>query len=311
MSHLIFSFNAVFPLLIMMSTGVLARRVGWIKDGRAINTCVFHIFLPLMLFFNIVDTKVDHVLDMKTFLYSIISSTIIFLILFLIVPRFIKKRESIGVMIQGIGRSNYAIFGIPLVINLYPNGEATIAALVAVVLVPIYNIFSTIALMMYGSKKTSVKKVLIGVLKNPLIISTVSAFIFWRVGIKIPTLIAEPLREMGGVATTLALFALGASLDFSSIKTNSKYLTIALIGRLVIVPLLGLGFAIMIGIRDVSLATLIAVFASPVAVSSYPMAQQMGGDDALAGAHVVLSTAFSSLTVLVWIAILSAMGCLT
>lgn len=47
--------------------------------------------------------------------------------------------------------------------------------------------------------------------------------------------------------------------------------------------------AVLLGIRDVSLATLIAVFASPTAVSSYPMAQQLGGDADLAAAQVVLA----------------------
>ena len=49
------------------------------------------------------------------------------------------------------------------------------------------------------------------------------------------------------------------------------------------VPLIFLSLAVALGIRDVSLAALIAVYASPTSVSSFPMAQQMGGNGDLAG----------------------------
>ena len=70
-----------------------------------------------------------------------------------------------------------------------------------------------------------------------------------------------------------------------------------MLGRLVVMPVVCLLGAVALGIRDMSLATLIAVFASPTAVSSYPMAQQMGGDSDLAAGQVVFTTAFSIITV--------------
>jgi len=57
-----------------------------------------------------------------------------------------------------------------------------------------------------------------------------------------------------------------------------------------------------------SLAVLIAVFASPTAVSSYPMAQQIGGDTDYAAAQVVFTTALSSLTVFLWVFAAKAAG---
>ena len=58
------------------------------------------------------------------------------------------------------------------------------------------------------------------------------------------------------------------------------------------------------GFRDVQLAVLLSMSASPTAVSSYTMAQQMEGDDALAGQLVVYTTIFSILTVFLWIFLL-------
>ena len=43
---------------------------------------------------------------------------------------------------------------------------------------------------------------------------------------------------------------------------------------------------------------------APTAVSSYPMAQQMGGDGPLAAQAVVLTSAFSLCTMFLWIFLL-------
>lgn len=51
----------------------------------------------------------------------------------------------------------------------------------------------------------------------------------------------------------------------------------------------------------------IAVFATPVASGSYPMAQNMGGDGELAGQLVFLSTVISVFTLFGWIFVLRLM----
>ena len=98
--------------------------------------------------------------------------------------------------------------------------------------------------------------------------------------------------------------------DFSKARANSKLLVISVTGRLVVVPLIFLSLAVALGIRDVSLAALIAVYASPTSVSSFPMAQQMGGNGDLAGGQVVFTTVFSILTVFLWVFVLKSLGCL-
>ena len=58
--------------------------------------------------------------------------------------------------------------------------------------------------------------------------------------------------------------------------------------------------AAALGFRGVELITLLAVFASSTAVSSFTMAQQLGGDASLAGDIVVCTSALASLTLFGW-----------
>lgn len=310
MDDLLFSLNTVFPLLVMMAVGFTARRVGVIGESapRQINACVFKIFLPLLLCFNIVDTQLGTSTDVRTLLYAFITTLLCFGTLFFITPRLCCDRASCGVLIQGIARSNYAIFGIPLVMMMYPEGDTSIAVLMVAVVVPVFNVLSTIALMIFGGEKSSPWRIVKGVLLNPLILGTLAGFLLWYFRIPIPTLIETPLRSLGSVATPLALFTLGASLDFGKARANSRLLVIGVAGRLVVVPLIFLSLAVALGIRDVSLAALIAVYASPTSVSSFPMAQQMGGNGDLAGGQVVFTTVFSILTVFLWVFALKSLG---
>ena len=310
MDDLLFSLNTVFPLLVMMAVGFTARRVGVIGESaaRQINACVFKIFLPLLLCFNIVDTQLGASTDVRTLLYAFVTTLLCFGVLFFATPRLCRDRASCGVLIQGIARSNYAIFGIPLVMMMYPEGDTSIAVLMVAVVVPVFNVLSTVALMVFGGEKGSPWRIVKGVLLNPLILGTLAGFLLWYFRVPIPSLIETPLRSLGSIATPLALFILGASLDFSKARANSKLLVISVTGRLVVVPLIFLSLAVALGIRDVSLAALIAVYASPTSVSSFPMAQQMGGNGDLAGGQVVFTTVFSILTVFLWVFVVKSLG---
>ena len=246
--------------------------------------------------------------DLTTILYAVGATVISFGFLFLLIPKIVKDRNTYGVLIQGIARANYAIYGIPLVTMIYPGRDISIAAMIVVCVIPIFNVFSTIALMTYGGGKASARVIAKGVLLNPLIIGTALGFMFLLLDVRLPGVLQTAVKQLGGIATPLALFLLGTSIDFTSAKTNLRLLTGAVTARLVILPVVFLTGAVLLGIRDVNLATLLALFASPTAVSSYPMAQQIGGDAELAAQQVVFTTAFSGVTIFLWLFLLKTMG---
>ena len=306
LEDLLFSVGTVVPLLAVMVAGYAARRAG-IMDAQGVrqaNSAVFHIFLPVLLCRNIMETKVDQALDIGVLLYAMGAVLVSFLVMFALAGRLIRVPEQRGVFIQGIARSNYAIYGIPLVLQMYPTGDTSLAALMVVAVVPLFNVLSTIALMIYCGKRVRFGGIVRGVLTNPLILGTLLGFLLWRLNVQLPLAVDQPARMLGSIATPLALFLLGASLDFRKARSNGMLLWMGVVGRLVAVPLVFLSLAVLLGIRGIGLSVLIAVFASPTAVSSYPMAQQIGGDADYAAAQVVFTTALSSFSVFLWVFVL-------
>lgn len=309
-TDLMFSVNTIVPIMLIIAVGYVARLLGLIgpegiKQG---NRLVFYIFLPLLLFSNTKSSQIDLSVDLVPILYAVATVILCFIILFLLVPRLVKDRNFVGVVIQGIGRANYAIYGIPLVMLIYPESDISIAAVIVICVIPIFNILSTVALIQFGEGKTSAWKILKGILTNPLIIGTVLGLVFLLLHIQLPSILEIPIEKLGSIATPFALFLLGTNIDFTKAKTNLKLLSWAVLMRLLIFPVLFLAGAIAMGIRDVNLAALIALYASPTAVSSFPMAQQLGGDVDFAAQQVIFTTAFSGITIFLFLFVLKSMG---
>ena len=101
---------------------------------------------------------------------------------------------------------------------------------------------------------------------------------------------------------------LGASFSFGDVGRYVKELVITLSAKLVVFPALFLVIALLLGFRDAPLAVLLTVFGAPIAVSSFTMAQQMGGDDKLAGQLVVFGSILSIGTMFLLIFFLKEMA---
>ena len=120
----------------------------------------------------------------------------------------------------------------------------------------------------------------------------------------LPGPLASATSAISKVATPLGLMVLGGSFSFSDTKGFLRQLVICVTGRLIVVPALWLSVAALLGFRDLAIITLLPLFASPVATSSFAMAQQMDGDSDLAGQLVVYTSIFSIFTMFFWIVIL-------
>lgn len=310
MQELLFAANTVLPLLLLMSAGFISRKAGLLNDGlvKGINQLIFKLFLPVNLFMSVLKTPYDTQISGKEFLFVFFGLIVLFSALMLIVPRLEKDKAKVGVLIQGMGRANYAFFGIPLVAMLFPGQDTSLAALMVTVTVPVYNVMSVIALSAFGGGKVDGKKIVLNILKNPLIISSLLGYALWMLKVELPGFLNTTLSDMAKVATPLALFTLGGAITIKSAVSHRRQLLMGVVGKLVVSPLLFLGAAVALGIRDVALACVLISFGAPTAVSSYPMAQQMGGDGELAAEIVAMTSVCSIISTFMFVFVLKTLA---
>ena len=143
---------------------------------------------------------------------------------------------------------------------------------------------------------------------NPLIIASALGLLCLFSGVHLWKPIASVIGDMGKVSTPLALIILGAGFQPEHVADNQKELIASVSARLIWTPLAALGCAVLLGIRGVALVSLLAIFASPNAVSSYSMAEGMGSDSELASQGLLFSTVFCIPTIFLWIFCFSQFG---
>ncbi|MDH8702707.1 putative permease [Dysgonomonadaceae bacterium PH5-43] len=302
MDNFLFSLNVVAPLFVLMATGYIARLIGFVTYDflGQLNRFVFKFCLPIMLFQDIRSSYTGDFSNTRLIFASLIGVSVVILISFLIIPRFIKRKAQQGSMIQGIYRSNFLIYGLPLATGMYGDEAMAAISMLMGIMIPFYNVAAVIILSIHsesGTHKISFKRIMKDIVTNPLILGCFFGLLAGVVNLQLPQFIESPLSQFARIAAPLALFVMGGEFKFKSLKGNISKVIIASMSRLIIVPVIALAIFVMLGFRGVDLAVLISIFATPTAMASYIMAKNMGNDGELSAQIVVLTTACSSVSI--------------
>ena len=314
MGDLIFSLSVVLPLILLMMVGYFLQKIKIFTSEFSVkcNKVCFEVFLPCLVFYNVYTNGMGNKEEMNTLAYCLVASLVLIAILLSTVPFIVKDRGKVGVMIQGMFKNNALLFGVPLVTNLYgPEAIGPITVIVSVI-VPLYNFVAVVILSIFDPQKKIERLLMVEVLKdvvkNPLIVSAALALTINYVNFRIPEFIMLTVGNIAGIATPLALISLGAGFQFKKLSGNMKYLLTASIFKMILMPAIMIGVAVYLGFRQVQLVTILALFATPIAVSSYVMAQKSNSDYVLAGQLVIMSNLFSVFTIFMFVYILKVMS---
>lgn len=303
--------RVVFPLAALMGVGALVRGAGLIDrpSMRKVDVLSFRVFMPTLLFKNIYESDLLHNFGGLGFLYIPLCMLVLFLVAGIALPRrLIRDDGSAASVGQALIRPNFILFGIAVAESVFGEGGAGTVALFGALVVPLINVFSTLVLELNRSGSASPKKLLLSILKNPMIISTLLALSLLALRIQIPDLIYTVIKDIAGVTTTIAFISLGVSLDLGQVRGNRRILVWTVLARMVLIPLIFLPLSVALGFRGEQLCALMVFFGAPTAVASYPMAVAMGADGPLAGQLVCCTTVASVFTIFCWTFLLRSMG---
>lgn len=310
MENLMISANAVLPMCLVMALGYGTRRLGWLRreEISTINKIAFRIFLPCLLYYNIYCSDLSGSFDPLLMAYAVGGVLLTFGLALGYTLLTEKLPERRGVLIQGMFRSNYVIMGIPVATALLGADQLGTVSILIAVIVPLFNMLAVVVLEVFRGQKPKPLHILGQIAKNPLVIGSVLGILTLVAGIRLPHILEQTIQSVSAIASPLQLFLLGAFFQFSGLKTYRRELVTVSIAKLIVSPGLFLGLGALLGFRDVAFVSLIGIFASPTAVNSFTMAQQMGGDAELAGDIVVTTSAASILTMFLWIFLFKSLG---
>ena len=165
-----------------------------------------------------------------------------------------------------------------------PDGLLYVSVLIGVS-VPLFNV-AAVWPMTRGSDQHFVGHLM----RNPLIIATVSALLFNAAGLKIPALLEAPVARIGAASIALGLMAAGAGLKLSALATNKLLASELLLIRHAIQPLIAFAMVQLFHLNQPQAIALMAFSSLPTASSCYVLAVRMGYEGSFVASLVSLST---------------------
>jgi predicted permease len=313
MTNFLFSFNVVAPLFILMAIGYIVRRVNFISDEflSQLNRFVFKFLLPLMLFQDIRLSYQGDFSDTKLIFTALTGITVIILASVPFVYLLVKRKGQRGSIIQGIYRSNFLIYGLPLATGIHGSEAIARITMLMTIMIPFYNVAAVVILSIHSESsghKISLKSLLKDIVTNPLILGCFFGLMGGIIHLRLPQFFELPVNQLAVTAAPIALFVMGGEFKFRSLKNNIYKVIAATVARLIIVPVTILYICVQLGFRGVELSVLLSLFATPTAMASYIMSKNMGNDGELSSQIVVLTTATSCFTIFLIIFFLKSWG---
>lgn len=305
MDSFIYSLNATMPVFLTIIIGYALKQMKMLNDGfvSVANKFNFKVTLPAMLFLDLASTNIRENFDLKYVLFCAISTTVMFFVIWGLSKIFIKDKSIIGAFVQASYRSSAAVLGIAFIQNIY--GDSGMAPIMIIGCVPLYNVYAVLVLTLEGENNGSgaeaIKKSVINIGKNPIIISIALGITVSLINFKFTPIIGKTINNLAVMASPLALIAIGAGFEGRKAIAKIKPSMAAAMIKTMILPAVILPIAVLLGFRNQELVALIIMLGSPTTPSSYIMAKNMGNDGVLTSSVVVLTTLISSVSLTLWI----------
>ena len=308
------------PIVAIIGTGYFLKQFRILKEDffPVLNKLCFRCCLPCLLFYNVYN--VDNISEISDYarlcIFAAVSILIVFAVALLAVILLVKDDRQKGVLLQCAYRSNYAIIGISLATSICQGDSKPVvaASILSSISIPLFNVLATIALSIFvkdNGKKVSVISVLKKIITNPLILGVAAGFVCLSIRFVIPVnadgnkyftikqnlpFIYKSVSMLAVSASPIALIALGGNFSFSAVSKLKRQILAGVVSRTVLCPLFCLFAAYKAGFSSLEFPALIALYGSPIAVSTVPMTAEMGSDSELAGQLVVWTTLSSAFT---------------
>ena len=327
MDNLIFSLNATFPIFLLMVLGYIFNKIGLMDEKAAswMNKFVFKVALPVLLFEDLSKEDFAAAWNGRFVLFCFLATAISVLMITLLSMFLVKNKGRRGEFIQGSYRSSAALLGIAFIHNIYGEAGTGMAPLMILGSVPLYNILAVIILMVTApsdyvmgdsskesssdnAKKVLIKKTLIGILKNPIILGIFIGMIWSLLRIPQPKIFNTVVSNIASLATPLGLMSMGATFDFKKAANEIKPALCASFIKLFVLVAIFLPVAVTLGFSGEQLVAILVMLGSATTVSCFIMSKNMGHEGTLSSSIIMMTTFGCSFSLTFWLYILKSLS---
>ena len=299
--------NTIIPLALICVLGFTSVKVNLFSKPQidALSTFCFSLLIPLFLFKSTSQADLTAALSISWFVTFYSSILLCFTIVFVVTRWRALQQQQDDItrsLVNGQAAmkslaatySNTVLVAIPVLVGLV--GEQVAGQ--AFVLIAFHSaiLFTLVELMVNKVKWSTV----LSSLKNPIVMSIAAGLLFNLSGLTLPTLILAPIEQLGLAAIPLALFGLGASMNFLPIKGNRLEAVLLSTVKLVILPATTYFIGQWMELSNQALLILVLLTASPTGVNAFIVATKHQTEEGISATTVVLSTVLCVISISFW-----------
>lgn len=301
-------FLKTLPFFGLIGLGWLAARSRFFPaEGAAwLTKFVFFFALSAMLFRFSAGLDLAGLFDARFVAAYLTGSTLIWVVGLIAARRRGLALPEAAMEAQCAMIGNTGFLGVPMLVVLL--GEDAVGPVLLVLMVDMLVYSTLITLIIQAARHGGLRlrallPVLRGIVGNPMVLSIVAGLGWAQMRLPMPGPFDEFLAILGAAATPGALFAIGAGLAGLRLgrMAVAGWLSMA---KLILHPLAVGCCAWGFGVEPFAAGTMVAAAALPVAGNVYILAQHFGVAQQRVSATILISTAFSILTIPMVIAVI-------
>lgn len=282
----------VAPVFLLAGVGFAWVKVGWEYEVEFVTRIAMSLSVPALIFVALMKADISRETLSGLFMASL-AAYVVLAIVFWIISRVMGL--DLPTFWAPLIFGNTGNLGLPLA--LFAFGETGLSYAVIVFAVMAVGSFSVGVWMVSGGG--SLRKVF----REPISWATVAGAIFLIQGWETPVWATNTLELMGQMAIPMMLITLGVALARLHVTTLTRAIFLSLVKLITSVAiawLVGRWF----GLNDVAFGVLVVQIATPVAVTSYLLAQKYGADANEVAGLVIVSTVLSVIAIPILLAVL-------
>jgi malate permease and related proteins len=271
----------VAPVFMLAAVGFTWVKLGFEYRIQFVTRLATTLAVPCLIFVALMQTEIAGD-DLGRFTLATIAANLALTVVFWVFVRVtgIDQRSYLSPLVFG----NTGNLGLPLCIFAF--GQAGLGY--AVVFLSVTALWS----FTYGIYLFAGRGSLGTVLRQPMVWATILGAVFLWQGWQTPTFLTNGLELIGQMAVPMMLVTLGVAVARLTPDKIGKAIWLSLI-KLVVSFALGWSVAILFELTDEAFGVLVLQMVTPVAVTSYLLAERFGADSNAVAGMVVTSTLMS------------------
>jgi malonate transporter and related proteins len=297
--------EVITPVFGIVLIGWLAARFHAINEAatRGLSLFAFNFAIPAMLLRTLAQTKLPAQPEWR-FVLAYFSGAFAVFGLGAVTAATVLQRRGAEPSIFGISAafSNTTILGIPIVLRAYGDAAAVPLSLIlgfhSALLFTLTTVVAEIGAGVGTPLLTVVRKVIAGLLGNPILWGIAGGLMLNLLGLSLPAVLDQLAATLGMAALPTALFALGANLSRFHLSRTLRAALLLTLLKVVLQPALiyVLG-AYVFDLSPLALAIAVTLGALPTGINAYLFAARYDAAVGEATSTILVSTLASTVTV--------------